>query len=150
MNSSDRGGAAPWDAADFVLLGAPVAVGGIACLLAWVGASGHARLEDQTGWVGLGVAGFGLAVVGQSRWLGRGRRAVAAHAARVLGDVPALVPPVSPSAAPSSSVENLVATTGMAHFHRTGCPIAAGRGWVPLSRGAHEAAGRTPCGICRP
>ena len=39
---------------------------------------------------------------------------------------------------------------GMQHFHRSECPIAAGRSWTPLSRPTHEAAGRTACGICQP
>ena len=152
MNQPGRGGRAPWDRGDLVRVIAIVAIGAVVCAVAWTGASGHAELKDQKGWVAVGVAGFLVAVAGQSRWLRQGRRAVAAHAARVMGDVAALTPDSSPRGTPRavSPEQHLVATDGMRHFHRPDCPIAAGRGWAPLPRRAHEAAGRTPCGICRP
>jgi hypothetical protein len=57
-------------------------------------------------------------------------------------------PPAPPSVVTTG--EGLVATGDMRHFHRSDCPIAAGRGWSAEPRRSHEAVGRTPCGICQP
>jgi hypothetical protein len=152
VNRPGRGGRAPWNGGDLVRLIVIVAVGAVVCAVAWTGASGHAQLKDQKGWIAVGVAGFLVAVAGQSLWLRQGRRAVAAHAARVMGDVAALTPDVSHRSTPRavSPEQHLVAADGMRHFHRPDCPIATGRAWTPLPRRAHEATGRTPCGICQP
>src|SRR5581483_5864136 len=72
-DSDGRAPWAPWATHDLVRLIAFVAAG---CAVAWTGASAHAALRDQTGWIVLGVAAFGVAVVGQSLWLRQGRRAV--------------------------------------------------------------------------
>ena len=151
MTRPDDGGRAPWATPDLVRLIAFVATGAVGCAVAWTGVSAHAELGDQTGWIALGVAAFGVAVVGQSLWLRQGRRAVAAHAARVLGGAAALAP-AGPRGAPvtASATEQLVAAEGLRRFHRSECPIAAGHGWSPLPRRTHEAAGRIACGICKP
>lgn len=154
-DSDGRAPWAPWATHDLVRLIAFVATGAVGCAVAWTGASAHAALRDQTGWIVLGVAAFGVAVVGQSLWLRQGRRAVAAHATRVLGEAAALAPEgwraaTVQAAAVAAEAELLVAAEGLRRFHRSDCLIAGGRGWSPLPRRTHEAAGRAPCGICRP
>ena len=148
MNRPGRGGRAPWDTGALVRLIVIVAIGAVLCAVAWTGASGHAEFKDQKGWVAVGVAGFLVAVAGQSLWLKQGRRAVAAHAAQLMGQAAALAPAASGPAAVTAGSDRLVAADGMRHFHRPDCPIAAGRGWAPVARRVHESAGRTPCGIC--
>ncbi len=148
MTRPDSAGRAPWATPDLVRLIAFVAAGAGGCAVAWTGASAHAELRDQTGWIALGVVAFGVAVAGQSRWLRQGRRAVAAHATRVLGEAAALVPDQSGPAPVMAATEQVVSADGLRRFHRPDCPIAAGRGWSPLPRRTHEAAGRIPCGIC--
>ena len=143
-------GRAPWSNGDLVRLVAVVAAGGVLCAVAWTGASGHAELKDQTGWVAVGVTGFLLAVAGQGLWLVRGRRAVTAHATRVMTAAAALSPARVGPVGVADGGDRLVAAEGMRHFHRVGCPIAAGRNWTPVTRPVHEAAGRTACGICQP
>ena len=138
----------PWSRGDAVRLIVGVAAGGIVVALAWNGAATRSQLDDQTGFIVLGMAGFLVAVLAQSVWLKRGRRAVAAYAAIVQTTVAALVE--QPRAAPVTGGAGLVATAGMHYFHRPDCPIASGRGWGAEPRRSHEAAGRTPCGICRP
>jgi hypothetical protein len=150
VNRTDQVGRAPWDTGELVRLIAGVAVGAAVFTIAWVGASGHAELKDQTGWLAVGVTGFFLAVAGQGLWIVRGRRALAARAARVMGEVAALAPASAGATRPARVVEQLVAADGMRRYHRPECPIASGRGWSPLPRPAHESAGRTPCGICQP
>ena len=149
MNRADRGGA-PWTTSDLVRLIIPVAVGAVVVALAWNGVSTRAQLDDQKGWITIGVAGFAMAAAGQMVWIQRGRRAVTVHAARIQDDVAALVAQRSRPVPPTVRADGLVAAAGMRHFHRPDCPIAAGGGWRPEPRGAHEAAGRTPCGICTP
>ena len=139
---------APWTTTDLVRLIIPVVAGAVVVALAWNGVSTRARLDDQTGWITVGVAGFALAAAGQMVWIQRGRRAVAIHAARIQDDVAALISHQSRPQPVTGRAEGLVAAAGMRHFHRSDCPIAVGRGWRPEPRGAHEAAGRTPCGIC--
>lgn len=150
MNHGDRGRQAPWSTGDLVRLIVGVAVPAVIIALAWNGTATRSQLDDQTGLVGLGVAGFLVAVLAQSLWLRSGRRAVATHAAAVQTSVASLVnePPVPPSVVTTG--DGLVATGDMRHFHRPDCPIAAGRGWSAEPRRNHEAAGRTPCGICTP
>ena len=92
MNRPRPGRRAPWDTGDLVRLIVIVAVGAVLCAMAWTGVSGHAEFDDQKSWVAVGIAGFGVAVAGQSRWLRQGRRAVAAHAARLIGEAAALAP----------------------------------------------------------
>lgn len=150
MNQPDDSRRAPWRTNDLVLLIAFVGVGAVLCALAWNGTATRSRLEDQTGWITVGVAGFALSLAGQTWWLRRGRRAVALQAVRVRGDMATVVQDRSETAPRTSRSEALVAADTMPHFHRPECPIAAGRGWHPVSRLAHEAAGRTPCGICSP
>ena len=151
MNRIDQGGRAPWRNGELVSLIAGVAVGAAVFTVAWIGASGHAELDDQKGWLVVGVFGFFLALAAQGLWIVRGRRAVATHAARVMGDVASLTTtPAGAVARPVQALEQLVAADGMRRYHRADCPIARGRGWSPLPRPAHESAGRTPCGICQP
>ncbi|MEW6472106.1 MAG: hypothetical protein AB1679_07540 [Actinomycetota bacterium] len=138
----------PWSRGDVVRLTVGVAAGGILVAMAWNGTATRSRLDDQTGFIVLGVAGFLVAVFAQSLWLKRGRRAVAAYAATVQTTVAALAD--QPPTAPVRAGDGLVATAGIRHFHRSDCPIAAGRGWSSEPRRSHEAAGRTPCGICAP
>ena len=144
------GGRAPWSNGDLVRLVAVVAAGAVLCAVAWTGASGHAELKDQTGWVAVGVTGFLLAVAGQGLWLLRGRRAAHAHATLVMAAAAALAPSGAGPVAVGDRADRLVAADGLRHFHRAGCPIAAGRHWPPVTRAVHEAAGRTACGICQP
>ena len=140
----------PWSRGHFVRLAVIVGLGGVACGLAWNGASTRFRLEDQTPWIVLGVAGFLVAAIAQVLFLRQGRRAVAVYGAQVQGSVAALIQDRIATPAQLGSVTGLVAAEGMAHFHRPECPIVAGRRWLPESRQVHETAGRTPCGICRP
>ena len=138
----------PWSRADLVRLAIGIATGGVVVALAWNGAATRSQLDDQTGFIVLGVAGFLVAVLTQSLWLKRGRRAVATYATTIRASVAALAE--QPSVTPMTGTEGLVATNEMRHFHRPDCPIAAGRGWSAEPRRSHETAGRTPCGICTP
>ena len=140
----------PWSRGHFVRLAVIVALGGLVVALAWNATATRGRLEDQTGFVALGVAGFLVAAVAQVIWLLSGRRAVAAHSVQTQASVAALLQdPIAVPSLPGLSGA-LVGAEGMRHYHRPECPIAAGQPWPPELRRTHEAAGRTPCGICQP
>jgi peptidoglycan/LPS O-acetylase OafA/YrhL len=141
----------PWSRRDLVRLAVGIATGGVVVALAWNGAATRSQLDDQTAYVALAVAGFLVAVAAQSLWLKRGRRAVAVYAAAVQTSVATMIdePPATRSVVITTG-DGLVATGGMRHFHRSDCPIAADKGWSAEPRRSHEAAGRTPCGICVP
>jgi hypothetical protein len=140
----------PWSRGHLVRLAVIVGLGGLVCGLAWNATATRSRLDDQTGFVALGVAGLLVAAAAQVIWLRSGRRAVAAHSLRTQASVAALLRDAIAVPAPPGVSASLVAAEGMRHFHRPECPIATGRPWPPESRRTHEAAGRTPCGICRP
>lgn len=140
----------PWSRGHFVSLAIIVALGGAVCALAWNGTSTRSQLDDQTPWIALGVAGFLVAAGAQVVFLRQGRRTVVTHGVEVQASVMSLVQVRTAAPSEHGSATGLVAAEGMAHFHRPECPIAAGRPWQPEPQHVHEAAGRTPCGICVP
>ena len=140
----------PWSRGHLVSLAVIVALGGVACALAWNGTSTRSQLDDQTPWIALGVAGFLVAAAAQMVFLLQSRRAVMAHSIEVQASVASLVQVRTAAPSRPGLATGLVAAEGMARFHRPECPIAAGRPWQPEPRNVHEAAGRTPCGICSP
>jgi len=140
----------PWSRGHVVSLAVIVALGGVACALAWNGTSTRSQLDDQTPWIAVGVGGFLVAAAAQVVFLRQGRRAVLAHGVEVQASVASLVQVRTAAPSQPGSATGLVAAEGIAHFHRSECPIAVGRPWQPEPRHVHESAGRTPCGICVP
>jgi hypothetical protein len=139
-----------WTAQDLVRwLG--VLLVGLAMLVAgWFWAAGEGHYTDQVGPATLAVGGLIVAGVSHALWMLRGRRAVGARY-EVLFRQPWLVGPAAGGGGRPSEDSGLpVAGSGLEFFHRRQCPLAAGRGWAALSREEHVAAGRAPCGVCRP
>jgi hypothetical protein len=143
-----------------------VGLGGIVVAVSWYVCAGDLKFSQQVGPTDAAIAGLLLAGIGNLGWLLHGRRALGerhrsllpdvtvdlAQAATVgtrrrLGATSATITPV-----PSAAVEPLfVAGEGMERFHRPDCALAAGRAdWTSRSRQEHVAAGRRPCGVCRP
>ena len=50
----------------------------------------------------------------------------------------------------SRTPAQLVGGAALAHYHRSGCRLAAGRPVTPAERSSHERLSRRPCGVCRP
>ncbi|GAA0604053.1 hypothetical protein GCM10009547_02230 [Sporichthya brevicatena] len=105
--------------------------------------------DDQVPGIDLAILGAVLANAAGVLLLLAGRRSVTARRIAVLGAVPTTQERTAVVAAPASSVL-LTGGEGLAHFHRADCAMAAGRDWPALDRSAHERAGRTACGVCRP
>jgi hypothetical protein len=105
--------------------------------------------DDQVSGINLAIVGAVVANAAGVSLLLAGRRAVTARRVAVLGAVPKVVT-IEASITPTASSSILVGGEGLTHFHRADCNMAEGRDWAPLDRAAHESAGRTACGVCRP
>ena len=125
------------------------ALGACAIGVSWVGSAETLRVGDQADWAIIGVAGTAAVVLASLLWVLAARRAVEHRLGQVLARLEpnATGPDMAPGA---TAVDTLVATPAMAHYHRAACPLALDKPVSPAVRGVHEAAGRQPCGVCRP
>ncbi len=105
--------------------------------------------DDQVPGINVAIVGAVVANAAGVLLLLAGRRSVTARRVGVLGAVPKSQEKVATITAPASSL-HLVGGEGLTHFHRADCAMAAGRDWPELDRTAHERAGRTACGVCKP
>ena len=129
---------------------AVLAVLGAALFFIGTGMVGNETVyDDQVPGINLAIVGVVLANAAGVLLLLAGRRSVTARRVAVLGAVPTTEDPGVAISAPASS-ELLVGGEGLTHFHRADCAMAAGRDWPALERSAHERAGRTACGVCKP
>jgi hypothetical protein len=130
-----------------------LSVAGLGMVVAgWYVSSGEGRFGRQVGMLDLAVAGVVVACVGHVVWVLEGRRAVGERRRALLGEPLRTAAAGTDGAAriPGSDTDGFVAGVGTRLFHRTGCPLADGRGWSVGSRDEHVEAGRVACGVCRP
>jgi hypothetical protein len=138
-----------------------VGLGGIVIAVGWYVAAGEATFSQQVAPLDAALAGFLLSGIGNLAWLLHGRRAVGERRRLLLPDVAETaaeanvevetVAPVATDHGTTSLEEVFLAGEDMERYHRPDCALAAGRtGWTTATRGAHELAGRRPCGVCRP
>lgn len=145
--------ALPWTADDFLRWALFTAAGAIMIGVAWYQAGGQPTASEQMGPVNLAVGGAVVAAVGHIFWFLRGRRAIGERRRALLGEPPreSRAGGVATRAGVAGSERVvLVAGAGQKHYHRANCALAAGRSWPAAGQREHEAAGRTPCGVCRP
>ncbi|HUR75639.1 MAG TPA: hypothetical protein VMZ00_15265 [Sporichthya sp.] len=141
--------ASPWTSQMYVLYAVLAVVGAILFLVGMGLVSNKTVYDDQVPGINLAIVGVVLANAAGVLLLLAGRRSVIARRVRVLGAVPDLADQSAGPAKPASSI-TLVGGEGLTHFHRDDCAMAAGRNWPALDRAAHERAGRTACGVCKP
>jgi hypothetical protein len=163
-----------WRPEDFMRWVISIGVGGVVLVASWYVCAGDASFYRQIGPLDAASAGLILAGLGNVMWLLRGRRNVGERRRALLPDVAALittegdsgeldelgerrrVSDVAPeggaatAAAPTAEHVFFVAGDGLARYHRPDCTLASGRTWSGATRADHEAAGRQPCGVCRP
>jgi hypothetical protein len=145
-----------WRSQDLLRWGVTVGLGGIVVAVAWYLCAGDVSFSRQIGPTDAAVAGLLVAGVGNVGWLLRGRRLVGERRR-------ALLPDAAPRAAEHAVVRRIdeghggdvgalcVAGDELERFHRPDCPLAVGRDeWRTMTRTEHGAAGRRPCGVCRP
>ncbi|HVW32123.1 MAG TPA: hypothetical protein VHL53_06255, partial [Acidimicrobiia bacterium] len=141
-----------WNRTARIVVGA-CSAGGVALMVAgWVRTSGAGAVDAQIPWLDLAVSGLLLAGLGNVLWLSAGRRSVADLRVALLpaGFGLAAGADRADDAGPRQRRNEPVAADGMTRYHRADCLLAAGKPAVAASRPAHEAAGRAPCGTCRP
>jgi hypothetical protein len=129
-------------------------VGTVMLIVGWYLAAGDATFQAQIAPTDLAVAGAVVVSMANVLWILRGRRVIGERMHRLL----APLAEISAIRARSLELQSmlptdsaiLVAGIGMEHFHRSTCPMAAGREWPPLSGADLEISDRIPCGVCRP
>ena len=136
----------PWTRVDALRTAILVAVGALVWAVGWFGVSGQPALEDQIAPMNLAVVGVVLIGIGYSSWFLAGRRAVGTRRRAVLALAPEVaIGPVTTGTAP---VDGFLGSERL--YHRRDCAMTVDRAWEVQPRAAHERAGRTPCGVCRP
>jgi len=140
-----------WRAEELLRWGLTLALGAIVIGVAWYVCAGEANFSQQVGPLDAAVAGVLLAGVGNVGWLLHGRRALGQRRQALLPDIVDVRRVSAAVEDHSATSELLVAGEGMERYHRQGCTLTEGRtGWSSATRAEHEAAGRQPCGVCRP
>jgi hypothetical protein len=138
-------------------LGTAISAGAAVMLLAWYRASDTVVVDDQVRWASVGLAGAMLVAVAGfvavallHRRMRLRFRSVTAELEPCLAGMSGTV--VSGSAGPGGTGHGavLVAAPNMRHYHRPGCPLAAGKPVRAALRADHERAGRRTCGVCAP
>ena len=125
-------------------------LGWLAMVIGWYQAAGRLRVEDQVGWAVLSVAGTTAVGLVTVLLVLAGRQAVEQRLRGALDAVAEDRESTAVRAIASDTAAALVATDDMARYHRPSCRLAHGKPVRPSERAAHEAAGRRPCGVCRP
>ena len=125
--------------------------GAVAMAVSWGGSARTLRVGNQADWATFGVAGSAAVVLAALLWVLAARRMVERRLGQLLARVDVAGDPTPGTADWTAGADTrLVASAAMAHYHRPGCPLAAGKAVTPASRTGHETAGRRPCGVCRP
>jgi len=141
---------AVWGRGTVAAVSSALAGAGAALVVAWYQAGGTISVDRQMQWSALGVAGGAIACLAMVFWTMAGRRAVTLRLEGLLPDLERRGAVPSATAPGSDGEQPLVATGTMARYHRPSCPLVAGKAARRASQTAHEAAGRQPCGVCRP
>jgi hypothetical protein len=155
----------PWRAGHLVVTSAGVGLGAVGVLVSWWAVSRTARLSSEIAWMNLGAGGLMVVGATLAMWVLAGRRAIGQRQARLEADLDGVVarrlPPVAVASAAASRrtavagargddvpPDRWVWARGMTRYHRKGCQLVQGKQVRVASLGAHQRAGRRPCGMC--
>ena len=122
-------------------------------VFAWWKASSQPLAREHEPWLNLGIGAVLVSGAVNGLFLMAARRAVAERRTLLYRTACRTLP--LPTARPGAVVgpqraAEFVAGPAMTRYHRPTCALAAGKAVRLERRRAHEAAGRRPCGICRP
>jgi hypothetical protein len=143
-------GQSPWPLSTMTRLVAAEAVVAVWLGTCWVGVSTTVAWSTQLTWVAGAIAGLVVGGFAATGWLMAGFRSVRDRQHALLAGVTACdravgtVPPDTPS------TTDLVSGVGMTRFHCADCLLVDGKTVTVATRAQHGAAGRVPCGVCRP
>lgn len=129
--------------ADRLGVGVLLAVGAVVIPLSWFFAAGRADAGDQLIFVSLSLVGALLGMSATAGLLLRGRQAVGARSALLLGTAPS-----APSDVPLAI--ELVAGPDAKWYHRSDCLLVERRRWPAAPLSAHQATRRKACPACKP
>jgi len=115
----------------------------------WYQAAGTVEFGHQVRSGVLSTAGLAAVSLTVALWTLGTRRTLERRVAALLRSADALPSP-APADGGRLSGAVLVATASMGRYHRPHCPLATDKPVRAAVRSAHEAAGRRPCGVCRP
>jgi hypothetical protein len=142
-----------WRRGHVTKAGVLIVVGAVLWVVGAYQVAGRATLEKQSGPMNLAIIGLIVAGVGQLSWIVDGRRRIGVRR-RVLIGVEMQHPAVKRArrAAIAASTDSTACFAGPDTnlFHRVDCRMGEGREWAGMARSAQAAAGRTPCGVCKP
>ena len=141
-----------WSPTALIRWGSVVGLGGVATGIAWYLASGDKHYGQQIAPIDLAVVGLVAATAANLCVLLVARRAIGIRRRAVLGEAaprPAAPGAGSRAASPSGPVSTtIVGHPTLKQYHRSDCPMAAGKGWPMLAGDAMT--GRTRCQVCEP
>jgi hypothetical protein len=137
---------APWTVGQVRLVLGLGLLGAVLIVVAYLEAADEARLDDQLGWVNLGVVGLLVAGVGAGALLLAGRRAIGLRRLRLLRDA---APPTT--AAPMARGDHgplLVWLPGSSLVHRPGCQLVRGKDVDELDAAGIRQLALHSCEVC--
>lgn len=148
MNAPSWPATSLWSRRQAVVAAVVLAAGVALAVTGWFSLTGRPAVRDQVGPLAVAVTGAMTALLAELSWILAGRSAVATRRRLLIG-TSAAAPGTSGGRRPSSPV--LVAGEGLRLYHRADCPLAPpdARAFGP-ELVAGQAAGRLPCGVCRP
>ena len=134
---------------------AAISAGAAVMLLAWYRASDTLVVDDQVRWASVGLAGAMLVAVAGfvavalvHRRMRLRFRSVEAELEPCLAGMSRRMAPGVVGAVGTGHSAAFVAAPNMQHYHRPGCPLAAGKPVRPAPQADHERAGRRTCAVC--
>ncbi|MFD8154596.1 hypothetical protein ACFV28_28130 [Streptomyces sp. NPDC059720] len=136
---------------------AALAAGAVLCVAGWYGVSGERWAERQLPYLAsCTIPGAALIVAG-AVLLARGREAAAAarveelYGLLVEPDPGGAGDPEGVASAPLAVSGRLLTVPGGTLYHRSDCPLVAGKdGAVPVDAGPAASGGLRPCPVCEP
>jgi hypothetical protein len=134
----------PWSRLDALKTSLLIAVGAVVWAVGWFQVAEKPAMDEQIAPLNVAVAGVVVIGAGQALWFLNGRRAVAERRRALLGESPA------PVAAQAPAQGDELFAGSQRFYHRLECAMVVDRGWAAMIRATHEAAGRVPCGVCKP
>lgn len=140
----------PWSGRDRAVLLVAAGLGVLVMVIGWVGISGTVDLNEQAGWLAVGIGGLILAGLGMVGWLLGALAAVTALRRDVLAELASRLPATAPVDTAAGAEDGLGTAAGMRRYHRTDCALLAGKDARFAALDDHRAAGLLPCGVCRP
>jgi hypothetical protein len=123
------------------------ALTGLALIISWYNVSGKSVFDAQKHGIDVAIAVLVISCALDALFILAGRRAVGLRREHLIASIPV---PRKRSGALAPAAAGLVAGDGLTRYHRTNCQFAEGRDWPTTSLAEHQAAGRTPCGVCAP